>query len=160
LLFLDAEAHGVVYGDAVDDPGCSGCADQCVGTSDAVHCGVVTVALAHMVYQVDGAVSVSGQLAQHGNDDLHLHVGVFVDCVNADEGVNDDAADVVLLDLGCHQIEQRVVGDNAVPTFCRQGDLDVVFPVDEQPACQVFVADVVVLHQRRQAQVHLCSGVF
>jgi hypothetical protein len=53
-----------------------------------------------MVDQKNRAVSCSGHLTEHGGHSLDLLVRVFIDLVGFDEWVDDQKADVILLDPG------------------------------------------------------------
>ena len=94
---------------------------------------------------------VSCQLAQHGDHHLHGHVAVLVDLVRTDQRVHDHDTDAELLDLRGHVLKQRIVLCHAVPCLGRQGDADVILSIHEQPAGQIFVLYIVVLHDGREA---------
>ena len=112
------------------------------------------------MYRVNGCACVSCQLTQHGDDDLHGHVAVLVDLVRTDQGVNDDDTYAELFDFVGHVLQKGIVFCDAFSGFCGQGDADVVFAVEEQPACHVCVLDVVVLHDAGQAQEAFAAGIF
>ncbi len=157
---IHAEFQGVVLGDTIDDAGCAGCSYECAGPSYAVHAGVVPVSFADVMHEHDGTVAVACQLAEHGDDGLHGPVGVLVHEVNADEGVEDDDADVVGFHALDHGLEHGVILQEAIAAFGGEGQLEGVFAVHEELAGYVGGLDAVVLHGGDRAHLHLGYRVF
>ena len=112
------------------------------------------------MHELDRAVCVACQFAQHGNDCLDAAVVVFVDEVCAYKRIKDDCADFVLLHNADHRVQHVVVYDEAVPAFCCQRDLYGILTVHEQAAFDFLWLDVVVLHSCDCPHLHFTEGVF
>ena len=84
-----------------------------------------------MVNHMHGTASLSGQLAQHGDNLLHTHIGILIDFVCRDKWVDDDEADIISLNFVSHVAQEGVIGLNAVSCFRSQRDADCVFGVHE-----------------------------